>query len=248
MKKLYITLLLFSFFYFFPAFALDFAIKPIRIYMNPQKNTAVFEIQSLTDKTIRIETEVKKWSQKKDGSFVLEDTEDMVVVPPFIKLEPRQKQLVKLAYLGGYDSKVQGTYRLILKQLPEELKFEEKPKSIKTVVQVVLHLSVPIFINPPGTELYYNLSFLPQNVSKKEVSLLVRNSGNAFSRILNVILIKGDKEIYRQKMALYVLPQKEIVLTIKPPKDKDKKETEFQEIPDKIKIITEDEKEFIINL
>ncbi|MDQ7055734.1 MAG: fimbria/pilus periplasmic chaperone [Persephonella sp.] len=247
MRKYIISVFL-PLFYFFPVFSLDFTIKPIRIYMTYKKNTAVFEIQSLTDKTIRIETEIKKWGQRKDGSFILEETEDMVVVPPFIKLEPRQKQLVKIAYLGDYDSKLQGSYRLILKQLPEELKFDKKPKKIKTVVQVVLHLSIPIFVNPPDTQLYYNLSFLPEKVSKKEVQIVVRNRGNAFARILNITLYKGGKEIFQKRMALYILPQREIFLSIKPPEDKDKKNTEFKDIPDKIEIVTEDEKEFIFSL
>ncbi|WP_456392488.1 fimbrial biogenesis chaperone [Persephonella sp.] len=235
--------------FFVKSYALDFAIKPIRIYVNLPKTTAVFQIQSLTDKTITIETEVKYWQMNRDGSFKLEDTEDLVVVPPFIKLAPRQKQLIKIAYLGEHNLNKQGTYRLILKQLPQELDLSKKPDKIKTAVQIVLHISVPIFVNPPGVPLGYNLSFEPEEVSKKEVKIIVKNNGNAFGRIIKAILYKGNEEIFSRDYALYVLPGDEIEFVIKPPKDKKTlEEKEFPDIPDKVKIITEDEKEIIVNL
>ncbi|WP_457642895.1 fimbrial biogenesis chaperone [Persephonella sp.] len=250
MNKRSVILFLLPFLFVIPSYALDFGIKPIRIYMNPSKNTAIFEVQSLTDKTITIETEIKKWDENKKGEFILEDTEEMVVVPPYIKLEPRQRQLVKLAYLGGYDTKLQKSYRLILKQLPEEVKLEKNPKKIKTAVQIVLNISVPVFVNPPGIELYYKMDFSPISVSKKEVVLAVKNSGTAFARIIKVILYKRDKEIFKRDYALYILPQKEVEFSITPPKAKDDSEENntFIDIPDKIKIILEDEKEFVINL
>ncbi|WP_457623311.1 fimbrial biogenesis chaperone [Persephonella sp.] len=235
--------------FFVKSYALDFAIKPIRININLPKTTAVFQIQSLTDKTITIETEIKSWDMNKDGSFKLSDTEDLVVVPPFIKLAPRQKQLVKIAYLGEHDLKKQGTYRLYLKQLPRELDLSKNPEKVETAVQIVLHISVPIFVNPQDVPLSYSLTFEPEEVSRKEVKILVKNTGNAFSRIVKAILYKGDKEIFDRDYALYILPGNEVEFVIKPPKDKTtNKEQEFTDIPDKVKIITEDEKEIIINL
>jgi len=61
-NRLYGLLILFSLLSFYStSFAVDFSIQPIRLYVSPKKNTAVFEITNLTDKkTIRVETEIKE--------------------------------------------------------------------------------------------------------------------------------------------------------------------------------------------
>ncbi|WP_029520835.1 fimbria/pilus periplasmic chaperone [Persephonella sp. IF05-L8] len=246
-------LILLSFFLIFwgNSLAVDFSIQPIRIYMSAKKNTAVFKIENLTDeKTITVETEVKVWDQDKNGKFILKDTEDLIVVPPYIELKPKQKQLVKLAYLGTFDGQVQKAYRLLVKQIPEEIEVEKNPKKIKTAIQIVLHISVPVFINPPGVDISYDLEITPVYKGKDKIVLDIRNKGNGFARIIGVQCFKGDKEIYNKDYAFYILPLKEVNFEIKKFVKKDGKYTQmqFEEIPDKIKILLEDGKEISLNL
>jgi len=59
--------------------------------MENGKNTAVFEIQNLSDKKIIIETEAKKWIQNEKGEDLLNDTEDIIVIPPYIELKGKQR-------------------------------------------------------------------------------------------------------------------------------------------------------------
>ena len=250
-KKTFFILLPLFFFLINGAFALDFSIQPIRIYMSAEKNTAVFKIENLTEKkTITVETEVKEWDQDENGKFILKETEDLIVVPPYIELEPRQKQLVKLAYLGSFDGKTQKTYRLIVKQIPQEIKPEKNPKKIKTAIQIVLHVSVPVFVNPPGVDISYDLDITPVYKGKDKIVLDIKNKGNGFTRIINVQCLKGDKEIYNKDYAFYILPQKEVKFIIKKFTNENGKSTvaQFEEIPDKIKITLEDGKEISINL
>ncbi|WP_457625648.1 fimbrial biogenesis chaperone [Persephonella sp.] len=251
-NRLYGLLILFSLLSFYSiSFAVDFSIQPIRLYVSPKKNTAVFEITNLTDKkTIRVETEIKKWDQDENGKFILEDTEDAIVVPPYIELAPKQKQLIKLAYLGSFDGNIQKAYRLYIKQIPDEIKVEKNPKKVKTAIQIVVNISVPVFVNPPDAELKYNLSFTPVEVSKEKIVLQVRNTGNAFARITKAVLYKGDREIYSNDYALYILPQKNIKFVIKNIYEEDEKlkVSTFNELPDKIVITLEDGKEYTVNL
>ena len=201
----------------------------------------------MTDKKITVESEVKEWDQDENGKDILKNTEDMIVVPPYIELEGKQKQLVRLAYLSAPPENKQKTFRLILKQLPKEIKVKEKPKKIQTIIQVVLHISVPIFVNPIKGDLNYNLNFKKVKVSDKEVVLTVQNSGNAFARIVGFKLLKNNEEIYSNSMVKYVLPDKKFKIVIKK-KGKDKKEEPFGAVPDKVKFELEDGKEITVNL
>ena len=230
-------------------YALDFVVKPIRIYVFPQKTTAVFEIQSLTDKKIAVEAEVRKWDQDPEGNDILVPTEDVVVVPPYIELEGRQKQLVRLAYLGNF-SRPQEFYRLLLRQVPRKIKPEKNPKKVKPYIQILLNLSIPVFVNSKS-DINYSLNFEPKEKSKEKVSLTIKNDGNAFAKIVHVSLFKGEKEIFSKNMVKYVLPKKEILFELKKTKVgvNGKITTEpFEDIPDKMVIVLEDAKEITIEL
>ncbi len=231
------------------SYSLDFGISPIRIFITPEKTTAVFEIKNLSDKKIFVETDISKWDQDEKGNDLLIPTENMVVVPPYIELEPKQKQLVRLAYLDGFNQP-QEYYRLILRQVPEKIKPEKNPKKIKTLIQVVLNISVPVFVNKTN-DLSYELVIHPEEVTKERVVFVAQNKGNAFTRIVKVGLFKGEKEIYSKSLAKYILPKKHVYFEIKKTvKDGEGKlkEVPFDEIPDKMVIVLEDEKEFTIRL
>ncbi len=236
--------LFFLLFLFLPSYGMDFMIKPVRIFMENGKNTAVFEIQNLSDKKITIETEAKKWTQNQKGEDILEDTEDIIVIPPYIELKAKQRQLIKLAYLGDPPLDKQLTYRMILKQLPEPIKEKEKSDKVKTVLQVVFHISVPIFINPLNKELKYDLHISKVYINKENAVFHVENSGNQYARIVGITFFRDNRVIFGKKLVKYVLPGKSFDITIENEKIKDnnKKDnsTLFDILPDKAKIFLED--------
>ncbi|WP_456401955.1 fimbrial biogenesis chaperone [Persephonella sp.] len=230
-------------------YGLDFVVKPIRIYVPPNKNTAVFEIQSLTNKKIAIEAEIRKWDQDESGEDILVPTEEMVVVPPYIELEGKQKQLVRIAYVGGREKPIE-TFRLLLKQVPAQVVPEKDPKKVKSQIQIVLNLSIPVFIMR-NTDVNYKLSINPIDKSKEKVTLLIKNEGALFARIAYISLFKDGKEIYSKRVLKYILPNKTIKYEFRKskigPNGKPIYEP-FDEIPDKAVIVLEDETEFTINL
>ncbi len=239
-------MLLFFLFSIMSAKAINFGVNPIRVYISPNKNTAVIEINNFTKNKMFIETEIYKWDIDNNGKFILQETEDVVVVPPYIELEGKGKQLVKVAFLGEFDRYKQKSYRLILKQIPQEIDIEESPDEVKAGIQVVLHISIPVFVNPIEKKLFYNLSIEPVDVSEERVILSVANTGNAFAKITKVILYHSEEEIFSKDTFQYILPDRKINFLIE--NRKGKKVQKFRKIPDRVKIILDDEKEITVNL
>ncbi|MBK3332085.1 molecular chaperone [Persephonella atlantica] len=227
--KIYASLLLFLF--FSEAYSIDFFIKPLKIFIEKGKNTAVFEIVNTSDKDMMIETELKKWDLDNKGNFVLSETEDIIVIPPFIQLKPKQKQLIKIAYLGEPPIKKQLSYRLILKQVPDELDIKSSGDKVKTAVQIVFHISVPVFINPLTVNPEPKLIITPVEVSKSKVALKLENVGTGFVKTVGIVLKKDDEVLYAQQLVRYVLPDSSFVIEITK-KDKEGNYQEFGSVPE----------------
>ncbi|HHG74583.1 MAG TPA: molecular chaperone [Persephonella sp.] len=249
--KVYIFPFLFLLIFSSVTWALDFSIRPIRIFISNGKTTGVFEIRSLTDKKIALETEVKKWDQDEDGNFILTDTEEMLVVPPYIELEGGQRQLVRVAYLGGFESGKQEFFRLFVRELPKDIKEAGNPEKVRTSIQVLLNLSVPIFVTPKGLNPVYKVELVDAQKSEKMITLRLKNIGNGFAKIIGIELYKDDEKIFSTDASKYILPERSILLkvvNIKLNKDKKPEMVPFKDIPNKIKLIMEDDKEIIFNI
>ncbi|WP_293446137.1 fimbria/pilus periplasmic chaperone [Persephonella sp.] len=249
--KIYIFPFLFLLIFSSVTWALDFSIRPIRIFISNGKTTGVFEIRSLTDKKIALETEVKRWDQDEDGNFILTDTEEMLVVPPYIELEGGQRQLVRVAYLGGFESGKQEFFRLFVRELPKDIKETENPEKVRTSIQVLLNLSVPIFVTPKGLNPVYKVKLVDAQKSEKIITLRLKNIGNGFAKIIGIELYKDEEKIFSTDASKYILPDRSILLkvvNIKLNKDKKPEMMPFKDIPNKIKLIMEDDKEIIFNI
>ena len=249
--KIHIFPFLFLLIFSSVTWALDFSIRPIRIFISNGKTTGVFEIRSLTDKKLALETEVKKWDQDEDGNFILTDTEEMLVVPPYIELEGGQRQLVRVAYLGGFESGKQEFFRLFVRELPKDIKETENPEKVRTSIQVLLNLSVPIFVTPKGLNPVYKVELVDAQKSEKMITLRLKNIGNGFAKIIGIELYKDDEKIFSTDASKYILPERSILLkvvNIKLNKDKKPEMVPFKDIPNKIKLIMEDDKEIIFNI
>ncbi|WP_457621079.1 fimbrial biogenesis chaperone [Persephonella sp.] len=247
-RSKYLLFLLLPFLFIGDVLAFDFQVRPIRIYLTPNKNIGVFEIISSSNKKLTIETETLKWDQDEEGKDVLIPTENLIAIPPYIELGPKEKQIIRIAYLGDY-SAPQESYRLLLKQVPERIKPDKNTKEVKTLIQIVLNLSVPVFVNR-DQELNYDLKVSPTYVSKEKVEVDIENTGNSFTRIVNISLYKGDKELFSKNMAKYVLPGRKIHLSlIKYRKTEEGREVvPLEDVPNKMVLVLEDENEISIDL
>jgi len=255
MEKRRVKIFTFPFLFLFllstTVYALDFSIKPIRIFISNGKTTGVFEIKSLTEEKIALETEVKKWDQDEDGNFILTDTEEMLVVPPYLELEGGQRQLVRVAYLGGFESGKQEFFRLFVRELPKDIKESENPQKVKTSIQILLNLSVPIFVTPKGLNPVYKIELIESEKTENAVTIRLKNIGNGFAKIIGIQLLKDNEEIYSTDASKYILPERSLlmkVVNIKLDENKKPVVVPFKDIPNKIKLIMEDEKEIIFNI
>ncbi|MFM9879134.1 MAG: molecular chaperone [Burkholderiaceae bacterium] len=191
-----------------PALAGVFSVTPVRIFMVPKDRAVAITIVNEGDTPVALQADINVWSQKPDGTDELVLTEDMILSPPIIKLEPKAKQVVRLALLKPADASRQLTYRMIVREVPEAFKSDATIQ-----VPISLALSMPVFITPPIAKremacgLTMNAGANPQAVCS--------NIGSAYAQVREVAVQRGGRKLARFEGGSYILPGAKKTLPLK---------------------------------
>lgn len=182
-----------------PAQSAQFTITPVRIFMSPRERAVAVTVSNDSDEQVVMQADLYSWQQKPDGSDDLKPTDDLILTPPILKLEPKSRQVVRLARLGPLPADKQQTYRLIVREVPEAR------NTSQVELQVALAFSLPVFITPPGVQ--RNLSCNVERAARDLVRAICQNSGNAYAQIrsLEMLDARGMK-IASRDTGGYVLP------------------------------------------
>jgi len=90
---------------------------------------------------------------------------------------------------------------MILKQLPQPIKEKGKSDKVKTFLQIVFHINVPIFINPINKDIKYDLHISKVDLDRRKVVFHVENTGD-------------DQVILTKRLIKYILPGSQFDITI----------------------------------
>jgi len=82
---------------------------------------------------------LRAWSQV-DGQDVLADTEDVVASPPFMSIQPGEKQIVRIVNLSAQPAGSELAYRLLLNELPEAGSLTNNG------ITVLIAFNLPVFV------------------------------------------------------------------------------------------------------
>ncbi|HLH30401.1 MAG TPA: fimbria/pilus periplasmic chaperone, partial [Terriglobia bacterium] len=125
---------------------------------------------------------VARWTMRGED-FKYIETDQFIVNPPVFTLQPGQKQLVRLSLRSEAGVEIEGSYRLIL---------EEVPKSIQPgAIAMLLKVSIPVFVLPAQPVMPHLIWQASYN-STGDLKLSVRNDGTAHDRISSVAIQPGN--------------------------------------------------------
>jgi fimbrial chaperone protein len=180
------------------AHAGEFTISPIRIYMNPEDRAVAVTITNESEEPLVMQADLYTWSQDATGKEVLELSDELFLSPPIIKLEPKGRQVVRLARLTNAAPTEQLTFRMIAREIPEA-----RLPAAGAQVQVALALSLPIFITPHNAKSELECSF--EQATAPQV--ICENLGNAYAQPRALTLSNAAGEtVATLEPASYILP------------------------------------------
>lgn len=181
------------------ALAGSFSVTPVRIYMSVKDRATAVTVRNDSDEPVVLQADINTWRQSPDGADQLELTDELILSPPILKMEPKSRQVVRLARLAPPDMSRQVTYRFILREVPEAL--GQKPS---VQITIALALSMPVFVTPPGAKREVSCSIA--GVEGKSIGVRCGNSGTAYAQIREAEILRGDKKIAGFQGGTYILP------------------------------------------
>lgn len=183
-----------------PAFAGSIAVNPIRVTLHATQTTSALVVRNSGAEASVVQLQIVSWSQQ-DGKDVYVPTKDLLATPPIFTVPAGGSQTVRVGLRRRADAHSEGTYRLILQEVPPP------PKPEFRGLQVALRLSVPVFVAPavaPSSTLTWHAELTSQG----DLKIAAVNTGNTHVQVIRFKLASDGTELAPTTPAgsAYVLP------------------------------------------
>ncbi|RLC08282.1 MAG: hypothetical protein DRI57_24310 [Deltaproteobacteria bacterium] len=185
----------------FPALAGDFKIMPGKLFLDPQKKTAVFKIISNDKERLAFQLNAVRWTQDEDGRDQYEPTKEIAFFPKILTIEKGEERMIRVGCQSRELPDAEKTYRLFVRELPVS-------ESGGANLKMTMNIGVPVFVTPAHKTQKGVIE--KAEISGGELRVRVRNSGNSHFIVQKISVIgsdaAGDEVFTKNINGWYVLP------------------------------------------
>lgn len=121
----------------------SFNVSPLKIVLSGKSSSALLEITNQSAESLRLQLSVSAWDQSPTGEILLGATDDIILFPPLLTIEPGELRKIRLGAVTTRGA-AEKTYRVVLEELPTM-------KSSSTgggQVRVLTRMTIPVFLDP----------------------------------------------------------------------------------------------------
>ena len=181
--------------------AAGFSISPIRVNLTPENNKVMsLKVHNSSNELVAIQTELMSWHQKEGKDLYESKTREILVTPPIFTIPAGETQIIRVGLRRPVDLKQELSYRLFLQELPPPI-----PNKFQGL-QVVMRMSLPIFVAPATGKASHDLSWRIQQTHKGHLILESYNRGNGHAQVTELRLQLPNGQELVQKGNTYILP------------------------------------------
>lgn len=178
------------------ALAGSYSVNPVKVELSATRPASTIRVRNTETEPLTLQVALKKWSQP-SGTDQLQDTRELVAVPPVFTLEPGAEQLVRVGLRRRDVDSGERAFRLILSEIPSA--------SNGQGLKLALTMSLPVFVNPPelsGPKLVWQA----ERRQGGRVSLSAVNRGDTHIKFAQWQMLKDGAVLAGQKQLEYLLP------------------------------------------
>jgi len=168
------------------ALAAAIDVNPVRLDLAGAGESRELRIRNEDLKPVSVEVTAWAWSQDSEGGDRLDQTEDILAVPPIFTIEPGAQQIVRVAFLGDITPGKEMSYRL----LATELAPPAGPQG--PAVSMRLQISLPVFVTAPGDSPRADISLLSTRQTPLGTEVILSNTGTAHTKLRSVQVTGSD--------------------------------------------------------
>jgi fimbrial chaperone protein len=147
-------------------------VSPVIVNILPSQPATTLTLGNSGERPIHGQLRVYAWTQRK-GENVLKPTDALIASPPILRIEPGEKQIVRLVYVAPKPEHRERSYRLLVDELPSLGAADPEGISIR------LRYSLPVFVLASQT----HAPSLRFEVHLVQGQLEVRNDGERHAQL-----------------------------------------------------------------
>ncbi|MBO0244087.1 molecular chaperone [Vibrio sp. Vb0592] len=222
LKKL--LLITFLFVFFSNANANSLLIWPIYPKISEESNATSLWMVNKGSVDSYLQVRIFKWEQN-EGEDSYSSQSQLIATPPFVKIEPGEKQLIRIINQDEASAGKEYAYRVIIDELPPTQNPQTELTENELAVKVRMRYSIPLFIYGKGltdtqksnrdSELWDDLQ--AQFIKKNNQRFVhIKYSGKHHVRLVNLQLNLPNKDpvVISDGLAGYILPEQYKVWSI----------------------------------
>ncbi|MGP3592485.1 fimbrial biogenesis chaperone [Vagococcus sp. WN89Y] len=118
-------------------------ISPVSLQMDESQKAISMTIKNDAPEATQIQLRVFQWQQE-NGNDRFSETEDIVISPPFIRLDAQRSYNVRIFRKSASLPATEKTYRIIIDEIPQPVDTRTTGEGVK----ISLRTSHPLFITP----------------------------------------------------------------------------------------------------
>jgi fimbrial chaperone protein len=180
-------------FYSIASFAFSVSISPILLELDSKHQITSFTVTNKADTKVTFQLSTMKWEQKK-GTDITTNTNDLIITPPIITIPAGAEQIVRVGMRNPTPRSIEGTYRIILKQLPIDIDSKDLKKSFTAGLRMILAFSVPLFITP--VQEIKRIDWEIKKIPSHKLRLKLTNKGNVHVTITKLLLQDASESVH----------------------------------------------------
>ena len=153
-------------------------VAPTRVELGPEARSGAVTLQNDAELPVTVQVQTFAWPRSPLADD-LEPTRDLLAVPPVFSLEPKARQIIRVALRKPLAGGREQAYRLLITEVPEP------QGGSGAAVRFALRLSLPVFATPAGARPTPVWSF---GGSAEAPTLRLLNSGTAHLQVRRIEL------------------------------------------------------------
>jgi fimbrial chaperone protein len=179
----------------------SFMVDPVRVYLDASQKSSSLVLGNNGQEPTVLQVSLMAWSQV-NGEDVYTLTQDVLVTPPIVTIQPGAEQVLRLALRHPIDPQKELTYRIFIQEVPPA------PRPGFRGLQVSMRMSVPVFAKANQAlvpKMQWKLAYLSkEHILRAEVI----NAGAAHLHLTEFTIKNpnNDANLILQQAAVYVLP------------------------------------------
>jgi fimbrial chaperone protein len=173
-----------------PARAADIGVSPVTINLDRANSRATVNVVNNGLGAVVMQAEVVEWKRLPGPLDDDAATTDMIVNPAVFSLEPGQSQVVRVGLRKAAQADREGTYRVVLREVPTPPQPGET--RVSGQVRVLMALRLPVYVAPVNVVRDPRMHAVEQ--ADGSIVASIRNEGNVHIRVGRLRVRPGNAD------------------------------------------------------